>query len=1267
MSQSLTDRNLKILQWNVRGIKNKLYELAHIANNFDIFIISETWLNLTNKVKLRGFDVVREDRLYAEGGGVAIFVRNGIKYSILKVDGMNLDIEVCGIEVSSSSGKICIISLYRSPSMTKFSKDEWCRFLNQFKDKNVLMGGDFNLPNDEIIPLVEAGNDLDLFLLNDDSPTYYNIYRDYSSVLDLTLASPVISVKSEWTVLDELWGSDHCPIKIFINLLPICSTKFRKRKKLYNNHTNWDVFSQRLETDIIPLMDLLQGNSNVDIQSLYSSFTALIESLVRDCSGSSSGARSVNSVKNMTTNNNYLIKPKRQSSGQPNSSCPWWDERCDKLINDRTKAYNKFKNQGNRENLDAYIREVARVRLELRKIKREKFDKFIESLRKDSNPTYVWKKIKAFQKSLSGSASPNCYNKYSYDAICNLIERLFPPWAASAPLPLPWQGKDELMDLPFVSEEIEAVFNNVNIKSSPGLDGIDYYVISHFAKSVKEFLLELYNKMMVNQQFPKEWSQYRMFFLPKDSEGKSYRPISMANCLCKVMERLIANRMNWFLEFYELLPESQFGFRAGRSSIDNLAILHSSIISSVKSDRVLNSVFLDIKSAYDRVIPDVLIQKLISIGLAPKMIGFIQNNINNREVFCEFDDINEVRHTSLGLPQGSVLSPLLYNIYVSDLEKCLHPNCNIVQFADDVAIFASAENTLVSASYINVTLKTIISKLQELGLEISNEKTKYCAFRRKRKKLGDLSKMIKIDDCYVNHTRNIKFLGLWFSADLSWEKQVNEVVKKCQCPLKIIACVAKTWKGADPRLIKIIYNALVRSRIDYGCFIVHDLTVNQSLKIDRLQFKALRLVAGLRNSTPINFILGEIKEPFIEARRRFLCKSYVCRVLSQSNHPIIGILDYLVLTFDAPSQNESLGAPLLLSIYRELSIHVIYIESNNKPLRFRHPWSSIALAPAVDLDSGILFNKEVDGQAQFLDIYKNSITESLTVFTDGSKMKGKEHSGFAFSIPELNVTMKFKSPEYAPIFTLEAMAILEALKWVLSKQYCNVSIYSDSKSVLKALAKISMNNTRSSYLIYEIKHLINLLSNRSACVKFFWIPAHCGISGNERADEAAKSAISEGIDTDLNLDARDFRGIWKEKQFSELFDFCRARGEHKAIFYMNNFFQESRKPWFDKLNLSRKCITSICRLRSGHSSLASSLAKLNIVDSPNCVVCNEEETANHILWDCPRTENLRKKLISDVVETFHTLPCPVELIIAVPNGDSLSPLIHFLTKCEIRI
>ena len=341
-------------------------------------------------------------------------------------------------------------------------------------------------------------------MLNDNNPTYYNIYNDYSSKLDLSLATPCISVKSQWTVLEELWGSDHYPIEMSINLRAVCNTKFKKRISLYIKRTNWDLFSRKLKEGVVPLMDLLQNNTVIEIQTLYSSLATLVESAIKV--STETEGRSVynnNSRKNNSKNVNY-IKLNRKAGGHPKSSSPWWDEKCDKLIMDRKIAYDNFKNRGNRENLNAYVKEVARVKLELRKIKREKFDRFTESLRKDSNPTFVWKKVKAFQNSLSNSDSPNSYNKCSHEAILKLIENLYPPWVSPAPSPLPQSGRNELMDLPFDYEEIEAVFNNLKIKSSPGPDNIDYYIIFHFPRLVREFLLSLYNKMLDLQQFPKE-------------------------------------------------------------------------------------------------------------------------------------------------------------------------------------------------------------------------------------------------------------------------------------------------------------------------------------------------------------------------------------------------------------------------------------------------------------------------------------------------------------------------------------------------------------------------------------------------------------------------------------------------------------------------------------------------------------------------------------------------------------------------------------------
>lgn len=149
--------------------------------------------------------------------------------------------------------------------------------------------------------------------------------------------------------------------------------------------------------------------------------------------------------------------------------------------------------------------------------------------------------------------------------------------------------------------ELEYALKGLNLKSAPGIDRIDYIVISKFSTSIKTLLLEIYNKIFLRKVYPKEWNEFLVFFIPK-SEGTKFRPISLASCLCKVFEKMLYNRLSWWFEYSDLLPHSQYGFRRRRSCMDNLAILHSEITLSHDSGKVTSALFLDIQAAYDNVL-----------------------------------------------------------------------------------------------------------------------------------------------------------------------------------------------------------------------------------------------------------------------------------------------------------------------------------------------------------------------------------------------------------------------------------------------------------------------------------------------------------------------------------------------------------------------------------------------------------------------------------------------------------------------------------------
>jgi hypothetical protein len=147
---------------------------------------------------------------------------------------------------------------------------------------------------------------------------------------------------------------------------------------------------------------------------------------------------------------------------------------------------------------------------------------------------------------------------------------LCPPWAPCAPPSHRLEGnEDPFLDLHFSQEELEYAIANLRISSSPGPDRIDYRMISHLPGRGRTIILELFNQMYEERTYPTEWSQYEIFFIKK-ADGAALSPISLASCLCKLLERLVNNRLLWWLKHHQKLPGSQFGFRKGKSCTDNL-------------------------------------------------------------------------------------------------------------------------------------------------------------------------------------------------------------------------------------------------------------------------------------------------------------------------------------------------------------------------------------------------------------------------------------------------------------------------------------------------------------------------------------------------------------------------------------------------------------------------------------------------------------------------------------------------------------------------
>jgi hypothetical protein len=215
-------------------------------------------------------------------------------------------------------------------------------------------------------------------------------------------------------------------------------------------------------------------------------------------------------------------------------------------------------------------------------------------------------------------------------------------------------------------------------------------------------------------------------------DPRSYRPIALSSVLLKVMEHLVKNRVEWFVENNDLLAKSQFGFRKGRSTSDSLGIFTTDIRLAFSRNESVVAAFLDITAAYDNVQLPSLRKKLQELRVPARLSSFIIKMLSERCITFRGNDetIQPSRYVWKGLPQGSVLSPLLFNIYTYDLEQNTE-HSSILQYADDILLYSINSKIDIAAETVTKSLESLNVWLEEQGLELSPTKSNVVIFTRK--------------------------------------------------------------------------------------------------------------------------------------------------------------------------------------------------------------------------------------------------------------------------------------------------------------------------------------------------------------------------------------------------------------------------------------------------------------------------------------------------------------------------------------------------------
>ena len=668
---------LRVLSWNADGIRPKTVELGHFldVNKIDVAMVQETKLKASDRTpSFPGFSVVRQDRAGSSvrGGGLLTLVRSDVPYRVLptaRSEGSAL--ESLSIVVPAGGGdKITLVNVYCPPGRVGQGQVE-ARAVgfepsSLPSHRGVLIAGDLNAHSplwDPFQPSDVSGGELEQWLvdhgmmcLNDGSATRVNRGSGGLSAPDIAFAHGSRLAGCEWRTADRL-GSDHTVTLIELE----CGVRFLRKPKPARRTWNWKSadwckFSASIEETLEQdWQDHLDGSLDDRVRFLTSTVLEAARSHIRE------------------------------SRARPTGR-PWMTGEIRAAVRERNAL---GRNLG--ENREAWLTACKRVKQLIAQEKERRWRSFAEKLESSTEPSKVWRVIRSLGGSgaapggkneilvvgdrefATGSDKAEAFCKY-YAAVSRLAfskeERVYGKKVRRRFRGLD-RGSDDLPECaPFSEAELVRALQQMKGNAASGEDGVAPCFLQHLGKLGRRYLLRLFNDSWAAGYLPQTWRTALIVPVPK--AGKSagidaHRPISLTSCVGKVLERMIAARLQHLAEDRGLWVQEQAGFRRRRCCEDQVLRLSQSVsdgFQRVPSQRTLLAM-LDYSKAFDTVWREALLDKLMEAGIPGRFVAWVSGFLRNRLGRVVFDGEKSKRRVfRQGLPQGSVLSPLLFLFFI---------------------------------------------------------------------------------------------------------------------------------------------------------------------------------------------------------------------------------------------------------------------------------------------------------------------------------------------------------------------------------------------------------------------------------------------------------------------------------------------------------------------------------------------------------------------------------------------------------------------------
>ena len=915
-TQKLSMKGLKIGHQNIRGLEENFeqFELFLKSNDLDIFGLSETHLcdsNITGHLDIEGYELIKRNRSSGYGGGVCFYIKNGISFkqrSNLLQDG----IENIFVEIFIKKSKSFLVGcFYRPPDSSAYLSKDFNDILSQNinrvskEKKEMIIMGDFNIDyNDKTLSHSthnEFKNIMSFYGLKQIITSSTRITNDSSTLIDHIFVSKPSNFPCAFVVANSISDHDVVYCRRKIN-----STKYHYRTIKCRNYRRYNQASLRSDVQNIDWEPIYQNTSDVNSAVSY-----LTENLQR-----------------IFDKHAPLIE--KRVKGRP---CQWINDDIKAQMNSRDQLHRKAKKSKSTEDWNAYKRKRNACTNEVKKAKSTYFRSLLNENER-VNPKKFWKTIKTIfpskPKTIAPCTGSDRVNRFS-DYYSTIVQKLksvnFPlrdsVWRYYPKKPL---RTKHIFKFSFVTTGyILKQLNHLKRNKATGVDLLPPNLLKDCSEQIAGPLCHIINLSFQTCTVPSLWKSAKVNPVFKSGGAdlvENYRPISILPILSKVLERAVHDQLYEFMEDHKLLSDCQYGFRKKRSTKLAAALLCDSVRQSFEDGQMVGCLFLDLSKAFDTMGHNIIIEKLLLHGVSGPELNWMTDYLFNRTQTVEVgNNSSSKKPIKSGVPQGSILGPLLFIIFFNDLENTIHKS-QIIQFADDTVIFFNAKTISEIEDALNSDLSAIVSycKLNELILNFEKGKTEVLLLgtAQRLKKYGSTLNIVH-DNTIVNQVTQYCYLGNTIDQHMTLTENFNKAYKKAAGRIRLLYSVRKylSSKAANN-----IYEMMILPIMTYSCTIKTSYTDGQ---INRLK--------GLQNR--VAYIIGNDSVKCIKTNADMKVQSLVKKCINRElNHPV----------FDK---------------YFELLRHSKHTRRNNKILRL--PKIRLESSrPSFKFGGAIIFNKQIN-------------------------------------------------------------------------------------------------------------------------------------------------------------------------------------------------------------------------------------------------------------------------------------------------------------------